>query len=744
MTQQPPRCTTLAVTLLLALASIAGLAVAQDADDATLEVTVRDRWGAVPGATVQVTDQEREFGRRQTSDAAGLATFAALAAGIYRVEVALDGFVPYLEEGITLAAGGRATVEARLALTQFSSSVTVTTANRREQLLLDVAEPTTLIDEMQILDTGGLSAKDVLAEQAGSGIVVQTGGGRGHVSINGVGNDGVLVLIDGRRYLGRDGIGNFNLEDLDLSGAERVEVVKGAGSALYGTDALGGVINIITKKAEQGTRNRIEVTAGSHSDLRVADSFSKRTGKYGLELIGSFRTFDGFDLDPGDPQLQGEPSSERLDLQVNADRQLSDGITGGLFANYSRREVRDNFFTGATQLGQEVFDQQLDLTRYTLSPEFDFVLSPSTSLSVTLTQGKYDRDENDVYADRVEAVPSWQEWNTEGKATVRQGWRALDQDQLLQVGVEFRRQKMDRSALRRPGTDSSEVDRDLSVAWFQQELNLGPKLTLAGGLRYDDDSEYGSETSPKLSAVFAGSEKTRLRASYGHGFRAPRFGELFIEIPFFFVGNPDLNPETSDTLTAGFTYFGDRVKASVDYFDTELDNAIAFDFGNFIPPFSFRNIPGISTRQGYNLELTVDLPGGFTPSVAYTKLDAEDADGENLGGFAEDTAFFKLLWQDPGRGLRANLRAEYRGETNPGSFDGSFTPSYTLWNLQASKTLQAAGRKYRLWARVDNLTDESDIFRRDAAGMPIPGELQVWEDGRNYHVGVAIDFEGRQ
>jgi outer membrane receptor for ferrienterochelin and colicins len=722
--------------LLLALATIVGPAMAQEGD-ATLEVTVRGHWGTVPGATIQVTDPDRESGQRQTSDAAGLATFS-LPAGTYRVEVGLDGFVPYLEEGITLAAGGQATVEAILALTQFSSSVTVTTANRREQLLLDVAQPTTLIDEIQILDTGGLSAKDVLAEQAGSGIVVHTGGGRGHVSINGIGNDGVLVLIDGRRYLGRDGNGNINLEDLDLSGAERVEVVKGAGSALYGTDALGGVINIITKKAKQGTLNRLEATAGSHSDLRISDSFSKRTGAYGLEIIGSFRTYDGFDLDPEDPQLQGEPRSERFDLQVNGDRQFSDSITGGLFANYSRREVRDNFFGGATQLGGGVPDQQLDLTRYTLSPEFDFVLSSSSSLNVTLTHGKYDRDENNVYADRVETVPSWQEWNTEGEVTLRQSWRALDQDQLLQVGVEFRRQEMDRSSL------GSKVDRDLQVAWFQQEFNLGSKFTLTGGLRYDDDSEYGSETSPKLSAVFAASEKTRLRASYGQGFRAPRFGELFLEIPFF-VGNPDLMPETSDSLTAGVTYFGERVKASVDYFDTELDNAIVFDFGRFfIPPFTYKNIPGISTRQGYNLELAVDLPGGFTPSIAYTKLDAEDDDGENIGGFAEDTAFFKLLWQDPGRGLRANLRAEYRGETNPGSFDGSFTPSYTLWNLQASKALRTGGRKFRVWARVDNLFDESDIFRRDSAGMPIPGDLQVWEDGRNYHVGVAIDFEREQ
>jgi outer membrane receptor for ferrienterochelin and colicins len=729
----------LAIVVILVLACGVGAAAAQA--DATLEVNVKDRWGAVPGATVQITDEGRDFGQRQITDDVGLATFSGLDAGTYRVEVALDGFVPYLEEGIELAADGQATVEAMLSLTQFSSSLTVTTANRREQLLLDVAEPTTLIDEIQILDTGGQSAKDVLSEQAGAGIVVEAGGGRGHVSINGVSNKGVLVLVDGRRYLGRNGIGDFNLEDLDMAGAERIEVVKGAGSALYGTDALGGVINIITKKAKQGMQNRFEVTGGSHSDFRLSDSYSRRQGKAGVELIGSVRTFGGFDLNPEDPQTQGEPASDRIDVQLNGDYQISDSVVGHLFTNYAKREVDENFFAGATQLADDVYDQQLDTLRYTISPELDVTLSPSTTFNVVLTHGKYERDETRVYPDRVDELAPWLEWNTEGKATLRQSWRAMDQDQLFQVGVEFRSQKMDRANLIQPGTDSSEVDRDLEVAWFQQEFNFGPRFTLNGGMRYDDDSEYGSETSPKLSAVFAANDKTRLRASYGHGFRAPRFGELFIDLGFFFRGNPNLQPETSDSLTAGLTYVGERVKASVDYFDTELDNAIVFDFSGFpFGPITYRNIPGISTRQGFNTELAVDLPNGFTPSIAYTRLDAEDSNGEGLAGFAEDTAFAKLLWQNPGRGLRANLRMEYRGEETASS-DGTFAPSYTLWNAQVSKTLQAGDRKYRFWARVDNITDETDLFRRDAAGNPIPGELQIWEDGRNFHVGVAFDLE---
>ncbi|MCP4663907.1 MAG: TonB-dependent receptor [bacterium] len=730
-------------TLILALIPATAIADQTGEGSATITVTVKNSWGEVPGATVELT-AEAGTSKSETSNSSGAAVFSSLAAGDYRVKAELEGFEDFEQTGIAVAAGDEISIEAMLVLTQFSSSITVSTANRREQLLLDVAEPTTLIDELQILDTGGLTAKDVLSEQAGAGVVVHAGGGQGYVSINGVGNAGVLILIDGRRYLGRDGNGNFNLEDLDISGAERIEVVKGAGSALYGTDALGGVINIITRKAkEPGSRNKLEVLAGSHSDWRVTDTFARRGELFGVTLIPSYRTYGGFDLDAEDPQTQGQPESEFLNFQANGDYEITPQIVGRLFTYYSRRDVENNFFAGATQLGEEIYDQQKELVRWSFSPELDFVFSSNTTLNLRLTEEKYNREETDVYPDRTEVVPPWEEWNTEVHVTGRQSWQAFGQAHLLQVGYEYRHQEMERTNLIMPGTDSTRVDRDLHVGWFQQGLNLGSKFSLIAGLRYDRDSEYGKETSPKLSAVYAPTETTRVRASWGEGFRAPRFGELFIEIPYFFVGNPDLNPETSETLTVGFTYFDRKFQAAVDYYDTELDNAIVFDLGDFRPPFTYKNIEGISTREGFNTEFAVNLPGGFVPSIAYSYIEAKDSDGDEIGGFATHSGFVKLLWSHPSLGLRVNLRGEYRGEETPGSSDGSYTPAYELWNLQVSKSfIPNSARKFRVWARVDNLFDETDIYRRDPSGQPLSGDmLQVWEDGRNYHVGVAVDMD---
>jgi len=188
-------------------------------------VTSRD--GAVPGAVVTLTGPAADSATRRITDSEGMATFRNLAVGTYSLAVSFAGFAPYRQDGLELAAGEKKSIDVTLTLAQFSQSITITTANRREELLRNVAEPTTLIDQAALEDTGGRSAKEVLIEQAGSGVVVSPRGATNSVSINGLGGSSVLILIDGRRYLGRNSLGEVNLEDLDMSNIERIEIVKG-------------------------------------------------------------------------------------------------------------------------------------------------------------------------------------------------------------------------------------------------------------------------------------------------------------------------------------------------------------------------------------------------------------------------------------------------------------------------------------------------------------------------------------
>jgi len=757
---QTPRTAGFAFSFLvvaLALPAIAGAA------DGALSVTVRDNFGIIPRAAVRATNTATGASRRVVTDDEGLARFAALPAGQYEVRAAFPGFADAAEPTVTLAEGEAKSLELVMGVAQLSTSLTVETPNRREQLLLDVAEPVTLIEKTQIEDTGARSAKDVLVEQNGSGIQVNAGGGQGYISINGIPNKGVLVLVNGRRYLGKDANGNLNLEELRLPGIQRIEVVKGAGSALYGSDALGGVVNFITDETtERGITNTTTVSAGSYDDYRVDDALSWRGRRGGMNLAGGYRTYDGFDLESCTPELQastgckpnpqtiGQPPSVYWNASGTADFEITKKVVARFFGDYQLREVRDYFFSGATQLASTVYDSQRDLTRFTLSPAVDFLLSPRTSVNATYTYGKYLRDETRVFVSdgRVAPQPDWRERNQEAKLTGRHAWPAFGREHPLQGGYEYRNEKLQRGSLSGTGENcaavsttpaSSECARDINVLWGQQELNLTSRLTVTAGLRYDNYSDFGDQWSPKAEAVFSLAPEHRLRGSYGHGFRPPYFGELYLSQPPFFVGNPDLVPEVSDGFTGGYTFAGKSAQVSVDGYYTKVKNGIIF-FQLTPSQFTYRNIDRYDSK-GVNVAASVRLPWGFAPSVAYAYNKRENPEGAEVGGYPNHSGFLKLLWGNPRLGLRANIRGQVNGKVPPG-VDGTYQPSYDLWSVQVSKRFASLGAYgVNVYAQVDNLFDESDIFLANADGTPVQGQFQVWLAPRTFQIGVILDMD---
>lgn len=719
----------------LAAALFISINSASAQEPGTLVVRVQDTTGVLPGASVTITGRADRTTWRATADGEGRARFEHLPPGVYDVTASLEGFAAAERRGVVVAPGQERDADVMLTVVQFATSVTVTTASRREELLLEVADPTTVIDRTQIEDSGARTAKDLLVEQAGSGVQVQAGGGQGHVSLNGIPNSGVLVLVDGRRFLGKDANGNLNLEELQLAGIDRVEIVKGAASALYGSDALGGVINLITRKmATPGVQNTMSVTGGSYGDLRVSDTVGLRRGPGGFTASGQYRSYDGFDLDASNPQTIGQPESRYSNAGGSADLRLADRLDLRFFGDYSRRKISNYFFSGPTQLPSTVYDSRRDLTRFTVSPELSFLPRPGTTLTASFTYGRYDRDETQVYPDRrVVAVP-WTEWNREFKATGRHDWTLFGRTHALQAGYEFRDETLDRASLRAT-SGAGRASREINVGWLQQEFHASTRLKVTGGFRFDSYSDFGSSWSPKLSAVYAAAPRHSLRATYGHGFRAPFFGELFLSTPTF-VGNPDLEPERSRTLSVGYTFGGATAQLSADYFRARIEDGITFDLGQL--PFTYRNLNEY-TSQGVNLAVSVQLPGGFAPSASYAYVHREDPSGAEVGGLPTHAAFLKLLWANPRLGLRANLRGQILNEAR--FEDGTSQPPYQVWYAHVSKRL-LTGRPAALsvFVQVDNLFNRRNIFRRSATGEPIPGDYQVWLAPRTFLGGVTIEL----
>jgi len=703
-----------------------------------MRITVRDITGVIPGASVSVVRPGTPATpvAQAASNAEGVAVVENLAAGTYDVRVTFTGFADASRTAVVIAAGASVPLDVTMTLPQYSSEVTVTTANRREQLLLEVADPTVLIDKAQIADTGARTAKDLLIDQTGAGIQVQAGGGQGHLSLNGIPNSGVLVLIDGRRYLGKDANGSLNLEDLPLTGVERVEVVKGAGSALYGSDAIGGVVNFVTRQSKTaGVTNLLEVSGGSYGDWRVNETLGWRRGRGGISGSGGYRRYDGFDLSASNPQTIGQPQSTWWSATLNSDYRLGDKVFARLAGDYSRREIDNYFFSGATQLPASVYDSQRELTRYSVSPTIDIAATRSTMVTMAYTGGWYLRDETRIFSldGRVQPQAPWREWNNEFKATATQTWRAFNRDHALQGGIERRSEKLRRSTL-----TVSDPSRDITTFWLQQEFRAGSRLTLTAGVRHDDFSDFGSEWSPKASVSFRLSERHRLRASAGHGYRPPYFGELYLNTPPSFVGNPDLKPETANTYNAGYSWAGTNAQVSFDAFQADVTNGITFDLRKL--PFTYANLREFTSR-GVNVSGSVTIRG-FTPSVAYTFTDRRDSADAIIGGIARHAAMVKLLWSNEPLGLRANIRGELIGELPP-NVDGSFQPSYQVWNAQVNKRLMRRGlNAVNVYVQASNIFNKDDVYLRNAQGAPIVGNFQAWLAPRTFMAGVTVDLGG--
>lgn len=722
----------------LVLFLLLATSVASAQQTGRLSVTVRDTAGVLPGAVVVATPEAIGRPVRAVTDERGVAELAGLPAGtIVRLHVSFPGLTGVTEQvRVPEGTADPLPVEVTLNVIRFSDQTTVTTANRRAQLLLEVADPTVVIEAAAIADTGARTAKDLLVEQTAAGIQVQAGGGQGHLSINGIPNSGVLVLVDGRRYLGKDANGNFNLEDLMLTDIERVEVVRGAGSALYGSDAIGGVVNFVTKRpTAAGFSSSTQLDLGSYADRRINQSVTWRGARGGFRAAGGYRAFDGFDLSEENPQTIGQPPSTWATTDFSGDFRLSERVTFNVAADWSKRDIDNYFFAGATQTQDSVYDSQRELTRWSISPAVDAQLSPATSLSVLYTAGRYLRDETRVFLTdgRIEPQAPWREWNDEVRVTLRHAIRGFGREHLLQAGYEFRHEKLRRATL-----TVADPGRDINVAWIQQEVVLGEPLRVTAGVRFDRYSDFGSEVSPKVSLVYAPAARHRVRASVGHGFRPPFFGELYLDTPPAFVGNPDLKPETANTVDIGYSYAGPRAEITVDWFRARVENGITFDLSRM--PFTYGNLRAYTSR-GVNVSAGVPLPGGFVPSIAYGFNERVDADGVEIGGYSRHSTWIKLLWANPRLGLRANVRGALLGRVPPAT-DGSYQPAYDTWNAQVSKKIAArGGQALSLYLQASNLTNTRDVFRRLANGEPVPGDFQVWIAPRTIQAGLTLDLD---
>jgi vitamin B12 transporter len=552
---------------------------------------------------------------------------------------------------------------------------------------------TTVIDRTIIERSRAATVADLL--RAVPGVDVAQSGGPGGVTslfLRGTNSNSALVLVDGVK-LNSPYFGGVDLSSLGTANVERIEIVRGPFSALYGSEALGGVVQVITRRADAdgfagqahfGLGNASAREGGVNAVLRsgaIGVSAGFRRGTIGGDLPNEF--FEGTDL------------SAALDVQISPDAKT--GVT------VRRESSRTGIpFSGATATPLRATTADTTL----VSVPFSLLLGAKTTLEAAGTWAA----DSPTYTDPDDP---WGFTFSETKAR-RVGGRVVLSHvagaNRISVGTDYEQAKVDNE-------DSYGVQLDglTTSTWSvfaEDRISLADdRLTVTAGVRRDENSAFGSSTNPRVALSWTVSSAIRLRAAAGSAFRAPSTGELY----YPFSGNPDLNPEESVSYEAGAEWTiatGFVLEASL--FRSDVKDLIRYDFATF----TNTNV-GRARMTGAEAVVRGALSASAWARASYTWLDAEDLDtGLPLLRRPRHRAS-AAFGGDLGRGASAELTGLYVGErddVDATTYRRVTNPAY--FRVDVSATGPRFFDHVAPFVRVTNLLDRN---YDEVAGYPSPG-----------------------
>jgi len=543
---------------------------------------------------------------------------------------------------------------------------------------------------------------DRLARLPGVNVTSNGGlGGLGTIQVRGLPSRYVGVRINGIDVSDPSGTQNqFDFGGLTASGVDRVEVLKGSQSAIFGSEAIAGVVNITTfQPTELGISGQVQAEAGS---------FDTYSGTLNL----GYRTDRGFvALSYGRIETQGI-SSQSFNTE-------DDGFEQSTLHMSGEYAITDTFTVGGALLyrdGESEFDRSpftLDTTGELFSEERGarvFATFEIAAITHTLSYSFFD-------IDRKDPGGATTRFQGERQSISYLGSAELGAATTLNFGIDHTDEEIDNGAV-----TGSEDNTSITT-----ELLFSPsdQVDLSAALRHDDNSSFGGQTSGRLTAVYRPQQDIAVRASVGTGYRAPSLFERFSAF-----GDPTLQPEDSISYELGVEKtYGDRgfVKATVFY--TDVDDLIDFDPGAVICGSGFgcfNQVPGTTTSKGIELSGEYMMSDRFSVYGAYTYTDAE-TDGVRLTRTPKHDAVIGVSGAFTDR-FSGYLDVRHVADVVPSAFApaGNKVGDYTLVGAGLSYDVTDAAEIY---VRMENLLDED---YETAGGFNQPG--------RALYGGLRVDF----
>jgi len=624
----------------------------------------------------------------------------------------------------------------------------VVTASGYEQQIQDAPASISVITREDLDKKFYRDINDALVDVPG--VIVTGGGDRQDISLRGMGPKYTLILIDGKRQNSRETRTNSDSTGVEggwtppLSAIERIEVVRGPMSSLYGSDAMGGVINIITRKvpSEWGGEIRLDTTiqeSNKSGDIYQGNFYLSgpiKTDLLGLQIYGQATQRDEDDIVDGFRKRNSESVTAKLALTPNRDHDIV------LEATTMRQKLHETLGKTVEPLPP---GQACGRNGCPASSDTDY-RSNKWALSHT---GRWGWGVSDSYVQQEEFDNRSRQMKIKN-LDIQTSWTLPLGSHMLTLGGSYLSQRLNDQTGNQLANGPSKVDRYQWALFAEDEWRLTETFAVTTGLRMDEDENFGTHFSPRLYGVWHMADRWTLKGGVSTGFRAPDLRQTVagwgqVSRGGNMYGNPDLTPEKSVTEEIGILYDdGEGFNAGLTVFNNDFKDKITRvacpltqctdgpnQFGS--DPTTYMNVDKANSR---GVEATLKLPlsrdWSLTSSYTFTKSEQKSGQykGQPLNQLPKHLFTTTVNWQ-ASDALQAWARLNYRGKesqpiTGPSS-SSVVAPSYTFVDLGGSYQVN---KTVAVYAGIYNLFDKQVTY----------DDYGYVEDGRRYWLGVGVKF----
>lgn len=663
---------------------------------------------------------------------------------------------------ITVFVMGGVTAQAE-ELPVYSFDEVVVTATRTENDVKKVPASTQVITQEDIKRGGATSVRNALSMYANIFQKSKVRGGGHDIIIRGMETKHSLVMVNGHRISNEadaNGLGNaMSLDRININDVEKIEIVRGPSSALYGSEAMGGVLNIITKPSKEQTL----LTGLEHTSEDTSHWWHADTGRIGNFSMTLDARFNKINRSMPDTATESDPYGTAQTYNASLNYYVNDHSYVNAYMDYYSQHLKTDTGTptmkpitlttssgkmslsGQAMLegtGSKAFKQKNygiswngktdknDWQIQAYMSKFNWSTTSNTKVLGSIPPAGMEGMFNYLLQKKNTYDFNHDEhnmWAIEGRDSLR-----VNDHHRVTFGAEYVKDKVAGTGLGSNGDgvhsitengktkSSSEKTLSSYAAYLQDEIEYG-KWFIVPAIRYDHHSAYGSHTSPKIGVTYNATDHFRIKANYGDGFKAPSVSQLYYDLDMemgrgnwvHLTGNPNLKPEKSKSWDLGVEAEFGKGYGSLTYFDNDVDNLIASipkgkdSNGHNLHRYENVNkarIKGLENTLGYRFNDTLEF------KVTSTLLDAKDTSaGKDLTQRARLSQIYQLIYDDhKDTGWSAVLwnQLDYKFVTGKAWEHGeSVKKSYSLTNFSLTRKVN---KDTRVYGSVQNIFDKKD------------------------------------